>query len=160
MKPILTVLALGLLTTACASEIQENRELRSTIYRGQTTWDMYENFGAPKQAVRISPNEVHFIYRREEVTRDWTQMYFDWCDMVVMTVDDRVVDWDLTGNQCFLNVADDVEPEEAPERVNPLEQYQVVSETTDDETHADGGEPGASMNPYAIGPDDNSDSLF
>ena len=87
-------------------------------------------------------------------------MYFDWCDMVVMTVDDRVVDWDLTGNQCFLNVADDVEPEEAPERVNPLEQYQVVSETTDDETHADDGKPGASMNPYAIGPDDNSDSLF
>ena len=124
MKHLFYLLLLGLFTTACSSDLQENREMRSTIYSGQSTWDMYENFGAPTYAVRVSPNEVHFVYRREEVTRDWTKMYFDWCDMVVMTVDDYVVDWDLAGNQCYLNVAESVPlPDGENERQNALRQY-------------------------------------
>ena len=124
MKHLFCILLLGLLTTACSSEILENRETRSTIYKGQSTWDMYENFGAPTYAVRVSPEEIHFIYRREAVTRDWTNMYFDWCDMVVMTMNDYVIDWDIVGNQCYLNVADTVShPDGGNERENALRKY-------------------------------------
>ena len=124
MKRFLTLICLGLLTIACSSDVSENRETRSTIYKGQSTWDMYENFGAPSYAVRVSPEETHFIYRREEVTRDWSKMYFDWCDMVVVTVDGYVTDWDLAGNQCFLNIAEPADPEaEYEDRANVLKQY-------------------------------------
>lgn len=124
MKHLFCLLLLGLLTTACSLDIQENREPRSTVFKGQTTWDMYENFGAPTHAVRISPEEIHFIYRREEVTRDWTKMYFDWCDMVFMTVNDYVVDWDFAGNQCHLNTADEAfVSDEQNKRENALRKY-------------------------------------
>jgi hypothetical protein len=124
MKHLFCLLLLGLLTAACSSDLQENRETRSTVYKGQTTWDMYENFGAPTHAIKISPEEIHFIYRREEVTRDWTKMYFDWCDMVFMTVDDYVVDWDSAGNQCHLNVADEaIFPNDGNKRENALRKY-------------------------------------
>ena len=124
MKRFLTLICLGLLTAACSSDVSENRETRSTLYKGQSTWDMYENFGAPSYAVRVSPEEIHFIYRREEVTRDWSKMYFDWCDMVVVTVDGYVTDWDLAGNQCVLNVAEPADPEaEYEDRSNVLERY-------------------------------------
>ena len=124
MKHLFCLLLLGLLTSACSSDLQENREKRSTIYKGQSTWDMYENFGAPTHAVRISPEEIHFIYRREEITRDWTKMYFDWCDMVFMTVNDYVVDWDSAGNQCHLNVGEEVTfSNNKNERKNALRKY-------------------------------------
>ena len=55
MKRFLTLILLGFLATACSSEIYENRETRSTVYKGQTTWDLYENFGAPTFAIRLSP---------------------------------------------------------------------------------------------------------
>lgn len=136
MKHLFYILLLGLFTAACSSEILENRETRSTVYEGQSTWDMYENFGAPTHAVRISPEEVHFIYRKEAVTRDWTNMYFDWCDMVIMTVNDYVVDWDLVGNQCYLNEADPVPvPEGENERENALRQYIITNETYPDDTY-------------------------
>lgn len=126
MKHLFCVLLFGLLTVGCSSEILENRETRSTVYVGQSTWDMYENFGAPTFAVRVSPEEVHFIYRKEEITRDWTNMYFDWCDMVVMTVNDYVVDWDLVGNQCYLNIADEKPlPDGENERENALRKYVI-----------------------------------
>lgn len=124
MKRFLTIILLGLLTVACSSEITENRETRSTVYKGQSTWDMYENFGAPTYAIRISPEEIHFVYRREAITREWTKMYFDWCDMVFVTVNDRIVDWDAAGNQCTLNIADpDDGPEEENERGNIWDRY-------------------------------------
>lgn len=136
MKHLFCILLLGLFTAACSSEILENRETRSTVYKGQSTWDMYENFGAPTHAVRISPEEVHFIYRKEAVTRDWTNMYFDWCDMVIMTVNDYVVNWDLVGNQCYLNEADPVPvPEGENERENALRQYIITNETYPDDTY-------------------------
>ena len=126
MKHFLTLLTLALLTASCASELQENRESRSTVYRGQSTWGMYENFGAPTKAVRVSPNETHFLYRREEMTRDWTKMYFDWCDMVIVTVDDYVTDWDISGNQCHLNVGESADlPSTENERVNLLDRYRT-----------------------------------
>lgn len=105
MKHILIALALSLTLVACSSEIQENRENRSTVYEGQTTWDLYENFGVPTKAERVSPDEVRFYYHREAITRDWTRMYYDWCDMTFVVVNDRVVDWQADGNQCFLKVA-------------------------------------------------------
>ena len=124
MKHLLTFVLLVLGLIACSSYIVENRETRSTVYRGQTTWDLYENFGAPTFAVRVSPNEVHFVYRKEEITRDWTQLYFDWCDKVFVVVDDRVVAWDVNGNQCYLNVADDVPmPDEENTRQNVRQRY-------------------------------------
>ena len=127
MKRFLTIILLGLLTAACSSELTENRETRLTVYEGQSTWDMYENFGAPTYAIRISPEEVHYVYRREEVTRDWSKMYFDWCDMVFVTVNDYIVDWDVAGNQCFMNVADPAElPSEENERENVFDRYARV----------------------------------
>ena len=124
MKRFLTLIFVCLCLASCSSEIQENRETRSTVYKGQSTWDMYENFGAPSYAIRVSPNEVHFVYRREEVTRDWTKMYFDWCDKVFVTVDDYITDWDVAGNQCYLNVADPVDmPDTENPRVNVLDRY-------------------------------------
>ena len=124
MKRFLTLICLGLLTAACASDVVENRETRVTLYKGQSTWDMYENFGAPSYAVRVSPEETHFVYRREEVTRDWSKMYFDWCDMVVVTVDGYVTDWDLAGNQCYLKEAEPADPEaEYEDRSNVMDRY-------------------------------------
>ncbi len=137
MKHLFCLLFLGLLTTACSSDILENRETRSTVYVGQSTWDMYENFGPPTFAVRVSPEEVHFIYRKEEVTRDWTNMYFDWCDMVVMTINDYVVDWDLVGNQCYLNVANEKPlPDGKNERENTLRKY-VIEKNNYQEDYSD-----------------------
>ncbi|MDY6407439.1 MAG: hypothetical protein SPL08_01865 [Pseudomonadota bacterium] len=125
MKHFFTLILLGCFVAACSSEVEENRETRSTVYKGQTTWDLYENFGAPTFAVRVSPDEYHFIYRREEVTRDWTRMYFDWCDKVFVVVNDHVVDWDVDGNQCYLNVADDMPvPDGDNPRQNAFERYQ------------------------------------
>ena len=123
MKRFLTLIMLGLLVGACGSDIEENRETRSTVYKGQTTWDMYENFGAPTYAIRISPDETHFVYRREAITREWTRIYFDWCDMVFVVVDDHVTDWDVTGNQCYLNIADPVPTSTDNDRGNVLERY-------------------------------------
>ena len=124
MKRLFTLIFMCLCIVACSSDIQENRETRSTVYKGQSTWDMYENFGAPSYAIRVSPNEVHFVYRREEVTRDWTKMYFDWCDKVFVAVDDYITDWNVSGNQCYLNVADPVPlPDTENPRTNVLEQY-------------------------------------
>ena len=94
--------------SACSSGFVENRETRSTVYQGQTTWDLFENFGAPSYAVRKSANEFHFVYQREAVTRDWTRLFLDWCDMTFVVVDDHVRDWSYTGNQCYLNVGDPV----------------------------------------------------
>ena len=106
MKHILIALALSLTLVACSSEIQENRENRSTVYEGQTTGDLYENFGGPTTAERVSPDEVRFYSHREAITRDWTRMYYDWCDMTFVVVNDRVVDWRADGNQCFLKVGE------------------------------------------------------
>ena len=135
MKQFLVLILFTSLVAACSSEISENREIRSTIYQGQTTWDMYENFGAPTKAIKISDKEYHFIYQREEVTRDWTNMYFDWCDMDVTVIDDRVADWNLSGNQCYLNVADPIELNPEYTRDNITEPYQNdgVPNTQDDE---------------------------
>jgi len=125
MKKVYSLMATALLLTSCSAGFVENRESRSLVYRGQTTWDMYENFGAPDFAVRVSPEETHFIYRREEVTRDWTRMYFDWCDMAIVTVNDRVVDWNFSGNQCTINVGDEeLPPPDDNPRVNLVEEYQ------------------------------------
>ena len=135
MKKIFALIMAGLLTVSCASsDLEENRETRSTIYKGQTTWDMYENFGAPTVAVRLSPEEVHFLYRREARTREWTNVYFDWCDMVVIVINDRVEDWELSGNQCYLNIAEPAPlPPEENERDNLLDRYKLVP-VGDDET--------------------------
>lgn len=124
MKQFFIALALGLALTACSSEIQENRETRSTVYEGQTTWDLYENFGVPTKAERISEEEIHFYYHREAITRDWTRMYYDWCDMTFVVVNDRVVDWWANGNQCFLNVG----PGEAVSESEAEEEYNQESE--------------------------------
>ena len=109
MKHLLALCLMCFLATACSTEIQENNETRSTVYRGQTTWDLYENFGAPSYAVRVSPNEFHFVYQHEAITRDWTRLFFDWCDYTFVVVDDHVTDWAFEGNQCTLNVGDPVE---------------------------------------------------
>lgn len=97
-----------LVLTACSEGFIENRETRSTVYQGQTTWDLYENFGAPSYAERKAPNEFHFVYQREAITRDWTHMFFDWCDITFVVVDDHVRDWYYSGNQCHVNVGDPV----------------------------------------------------
>ena len=94
--------------SACSADFVENRETRSTVYQGQTTWDLFENFGAPSYAERIAPNEFRFVYQREAITRDWSHMFLDWCDMTFVVVDDRVRDWHYSGNQCHLNVEDPV----------------------------------------------------
>lgn len=156
MKRFLTLICLGLMTVACSSDMTENRETRSTIYKGQSTWDMYENFGAPTHAVRLSPEEIHFIYRREEITRDWARMYFDWCDMVVATVDGYVTDWEVSGNQCFLNVAD---PDETiydeVERENLVWRYQQIN--SDEEMLLPDDEIALSEEAFA---DEYGDGLF
>ncbi len=102
---ILTLVG-GLMLGGCASSLTENRESRSTTYVGQTTWDLYENFGVPTKAKQLSPNEFEFYYHREAITRDWTRLYYDFCDTTFYVVDDRVVDWAQSGNQCRINVAE------------------------------------------------------
>ena len=158
MKRFLTLILLGCMAAACSSEIDENRETRNTVYKGQSTWDMYENFGAPNYAIRISPEEVHFVYRREEVTRDWTKMYFDWCDKVFVSVNDYITDWDLSGNQCYLNVADDVPvPDEENPRKNVFERYRDQMNLAPEDTYyfhpANAGN--GSENEYAPEDDDS-----
>ena len=108
MKQIFVVVIGLMLLGGCASSVTENRESRSTVYEGQTTWDLYENFGVPSRALQTGPNEFQFYYHKEAITRDWTRMYYDYCDTVFVVVDDRVVDWDQTGNQCYINVAEGV----------------------------------------------------
>ncbi len=92
---------IGMTLTACGVQMNNpNRERRSTLYKGQTVWDMYENFGVPKRREIISEDEVHYIYERQEITRDWSQMSIDYCTLVVYTSQDRVIGWDYEGNQC------------------------------------------------------------
>jgi len=143
MKRFLTVILLGLLTVACSSELTENRETRLTAYEGQSVWDMYENFGAPSYAIRVSPEEIHYIYRREEITRDWSKMYFDWCDMVFVAVNDYIVDWDAAGNQCFLNEAEPVDPpSDENERENIFDRYaRTRAEQAENAYHEDAVPP-------------------
>lgn len=108
MKKIL-VAVIGLLLLGACSSFVENRESRSTVYEGQTTWDLYENFGAPTRILKIGPNEYQFHYHKEAITRDWTRLYYDYCDMVFIVVDDRVVDWDQVGNQCHIYEAEGIQ---------------------------------------------------
>lgn len=108
MKRFFTVCLICLGLVGCMTGFDENRETRSTVYVGQTTWDMYENFGVPTQALKISPEEIHFFYHREAITRDWTKMYYNWCDMRFVAVNDRIVNWTVDGNQCHVNVAEPV----------------------------------------------------
>lgn len=101
MKKIFIAIVGIMLMSGC-SAFTENRESRSTVYEGQTTWDLYENFGAPTRVLKIGPNEYQFYYHKEAITRDWTRLYYDYCDTVFVIVDDRVVDWEQTGNQCHI----------------------------------------------------------
>lgn len=103
MKHTLLALTCAFLLTACGMNMQSNRESRSTAYIGQTTWDMYENFGVPARALFLSEDEVLFYYHRAEITRDWTQMQYDYCDMVFRTINGYVVEWDYVGNSCTVH---------------------------------------------------------
>lgn len=92
---------IGVMLTGCGTQLDNpNRERRSTLYKGQTLWDMYENFGVPKRREIVSDTETHYIYGRQEITRDWSTMHIDYCDLVVYVSDDRVIGWDYEGNQC------------------------------------------------------------
>lgn len=129
MKHFFALLLLCLSLSACEVGFEENREMRSTVYKGQTTWDLYENFGAPTKAIRVADNEFHFIYRREEITRDWTRMFFNWCDMTFIVVNDRVTDWLVEGNQCHVNVLGSAQTDgDDNPRENVVERYQNQGE--------------------------------
>ncbi len=135
MKKIFIAIVGMMLISGC-STFTENRESRSTVYEGQTTWDLYENFGVPTRVLKIAPNEYQFYYHKEAITRDWTRLYYDYCDTVFVIVDDRVVDWDQTGNQCHIYEAEGIRdtsgrlPEKEEEVVIEEEEY-VAEESVD-----------------------------
>ena len=57
--------------------------------------------------------------------------------MVVMTINDYVVDWDLVGNQCYLNVANEKPlPDGENERENALRKY-VIEKNNYQEDYSD-----------------------
>lgn len=135
MKKIFVAIVGIMLMSGC-SAFTENRESRSTVYEGQTTWDLYENFGAPTRVLKIGPNEYQFYYHKEAITRDWTRLYYDYCDTVFVIVDDRVVDWDQTGNQCYIYEAEGIRDTSGrlsePEDEVVIEEEEYVAEESVD----------------------------
>lgn len=88
----------------CSAGITEssNREKRSTVYYGQTTADLFENFGVPTHVYKLPSGVTVYAYHSERVVRDWARQFFYYCDLQFDTVDGHVVAWNSHGNQCAL----------------------------------------------------------
>lgn len=92
-----------LLLAGCgSSEYVHSQEPRSTVYYGQPVADLYENFGTPTKATRISDNERILIYISQEIEKDWAYRYVRGCVMEFRLIDNRVVDWSADGQACVI----------------------------------------------------------
>lgn len=103
MKKWIVVGFLPFLLIGCgANEYVHSKEPRSTVYYGQSVADLYENFGTPTKATRISDNERILIYISQEIEKDWAYRYVRGCVMRFHLVDNRVVDWSADGQACLI----------------------------------------------------------
>ncbi|MDR2902392.1 MAG: hypothetical protein LBU87_04715 [Lactobacillales bacterium] len=104
MKKILSFCLFVSVLSACSADWPTNTESRSTTWYNQTAEDLYENFGAPTWGILYPDGERYLYYHSANITREWTERKYHYCDITFMLQDNRVYDWSYTGNQCTLNV--------------------------------------------------------
>lgn len=103
MKKWIAAGILPLLLAGCgSSDYVHSKEPRSTVYYGQPVADLYENFGTPTKATRISDTERILIYVSQEIEKEWAYRYVRGCVMQFRLVNERVVDWAADGQACVI----------------------------------------------------------
>lgn len=110
MKKINTVLLCSLLLCACSeSEYVHSSEPRSQVYYGQPVADVYENFGAPTQGIRLSNNERILVWISQEIEKDWAYRYLHACTVKIHLRNERVINWFADGQGCVISSNSDSE---------------------------------------------------
>lgn len=103
MKKIIALALLPFILSACGSdEYVHSTEPRSNVYYGQPIADLYENFGAPTKATRLTENERVLIYIKQEIEKDWAYRYVRGCVMKFYLKDERVIAWSADGQACVI----------------------------------------------------------
>ncbi len=103
MKKWIAAGILPLLLAGCgSSDYVHSKEPRSIVYYGQPVADLYENFGTPTKATRISDTERILIYVSQEIEKEWAYRYVRGCVMQFRLVNERVVDWAADGQACVI----------------------------------------------------------
>ena len=78
---------------------------RSQIYYGQSVADLYDNFGAPKKAVRYAYDVVEYTFVTENISVENTDKRLLYCNMWVYAQNNIVIDWKSEGNNCHFQEA-------------------------------------------------------
>ena len=87
--------------TACSRpNIKETPISRNQIYYGQSVADLYDNFGAPKKAVRYAYDVVEYTFITESIAVENVDKKLHYCNMVVRAQNNIVIDWWGEGNNC------------------------------------------------------------
>lgn len=103
MKKIIAFCFVTCFLSACSTgEFAHSTEPRSNVYYGQPVADLYENFGTPTKATRLSENERVLIYITQKVEKDWAYRYLRGCVMRFHLRNERVIDWSSEGNACVV----------------------------------------------------------
>ena len=103
MKRIISLALLPLMLTACGSdEYVHSSEPRSNVYFGQPVADLYENFGSPTKASRLSEDKRILIYVKQEIEKEWAYRYVRGCVMKFYLKNERVVAWSANGQACVI----------------------------------------------------------
>ena len=103
MKKVIALALLPFVLSACGSnEYIHSTEPRSNVYYGQPVADLYENFGAPTKATRLTENERVLIYIKQEIEKDWAYRYLRGCVMKFYLQDERVIAWSADGQACVI----------------------------------------------------------
>lgn len=101
-KQILSSLLMLSLSACGTGDYIHSKEPRSSVYYGQPVADLYENFGTPTKATRLSDNERVLIYISQEIEKDWAYRYVRGCVMKFHLLNERVVSWTADGQACVI----------------------------------------------------------
>ena len=79
---------------------------RSQVYYGQSIENLYDNFGAPKKAIRYAYDVIEYTFPTDNITVENRDKRLLYCNLWVYAQNNRVIDWKYEGNNCHVKEPD------------------------------------------------------
>jgi outer membrane protein assembly factor BamE (lipoprotein component of BamABCDE complex) len=94
-----------LILSGCSKSFPIQPEIsRSQIFYGQTVAELQDNFGVPSKAERFAYDVIVYTFDNQDIVAGRVDKIVKNCNLRVFVQNDRVMDWEWSGNNCQFKV--------------------------------------------------------